>query len=83
MAIKFKLRDPGSGETHIDVQSRGALSLDEFCAWVSIGRSKVYSEVRAGRLVLRKIGRKSVITVADAEAWLEQLPKIGKSGRRT
>ena len=53
---------------------RGAFTVDEFCDWARIGRSKCYQEVQDGRLTLRKIGRKSVITLADAEAWLNNLP---------
>ena len=53
----------------------GAFTVNAFCEWASIGRSKFYQEVQEGRLRLRKIGRKSVVTVADAEAWLASLPE--------
>lgn len=56
--------------------TRGAMSVDEFCAWVSIGRSKFYREVSSGRIQLRKIGRKSVVTMADAQMWLASLPTV-------
>ncbi|SMC92014.1 hypothetical protein SAMN06297251_11299 [Fulvimarina manganoxydans] len=56
--------------------SRGALTVDEFCAWASIGRSKFYNEVNAGRLLVRKLGRKSVVTMTDAQAWLDSLPVL-------
>lgn len=59
----------------ITPENRGALTVDEFCGWASIGRSKFYDEVNAGRIQLRKIGRKSVITMPEAMAWLENLPK--------
>lgn len=52
----------------------GAMSVDEFCRWACIGKTKAYSEVKAGRLQLRKIGAKSIIFRADAEAWLRNLP---------
>ena len=58
-------------------ENRGALTVDEFCGWASIGRSKFYKEVEEGRIRLRKVGRKSVVTVADALAWLENLPERG------
>lgn len=54
---------------------RGAYTVNAFCEWASIGRSKFYQEVQEGRLRLRKIGRKSVVTAADAEAWLNSLPE--------
>ena len=44
------------------LENKGALTVDEFCGWASIGRSKLYNEVTEGRLRLRKVGRKSVIT---------------------
>ena len=56
------------------LDDRGAMSVDEFCGWASIGRSKFYQEVGAGRIRLRKIGRKSVVTMPDALAWLSNLP---------
>ena len=52
----------------------GAMSLDHFCRWACIGRTKAYAELKAGRLVMRKIGAKSVILRADAEEWLRSLP---------
>lgn len=51
-----------------------ALSIASFCAWAAISRAQVYREVRAGRLVMRKIGTKSVIRMVDAKAWLDALP---------
>lgn len=57
---------------------RGAITVDEFCGWANIGRSKFYQEVTEGRLRLRKIGRKSVVTVTDAQTWLNNLPEGGK-----
>lgn len=55
----------------------GALTISEFCAWACIGKTKAYAEVKAGRLQLRKIGAKSIILRADAEAWLRDLPVVG------
>ncbi|GGD93562.1 hypothetical protein GCM10011390_10390 [Aureimonas endophytica] len=54
---------------------RGAMSVDEFCAWASISRAKFYRERNAGRIKLRKIGRKSVVVMSDAVAWLNALPE--------
>lgn len=60
----------------ITPEHRGALGVDEFCGWAGIGRNKFYQEVKAGKLTLRKVGRKSVITMTDAQAWLEALPIV-------
>lgn len=61
------------------LESRGALTVDEFCGWASIGRSKFYQELQEGRIRIRKVGRKSVVTVPDALAWLESLPEGGRA----
>jgi excisionase family DNA binding protein len=60
--------------TEIYTHTRGAMTVDEFCGWARIGRSKFYQEVQEGRIRLRKIGRKSVVIRQDAEAWLSSLP---------
>ena len=52
------------------------MSVDAFCAWACISRNKFYQEVRAGRIPLRKMGRKSLVAVPDALAWLNSLPVI-------
>jgi hypothetical protein len=52
----------------------GAMSIAQFCVWASIGRTKFYAEVKAGRIKLRKIGSKSVVLRSDGEAWLQSLP---------
>ena len=61
---------------------KAAFTVDQFCTWAAIGRSKFYREVSEGRLRLRKIGRKSVVTMADATAWLEALPTVGGQDAR-
>ena len=53
---------------------RGNLSAKEFMEWGGIGRTKFYEEVNSGRITLRKIGSKSVVTMPDALAWLNALP---------
>lgn len=66
---------PASSDNRIDTTG-GAMSVDEFCRWACIGKTKTYAEVKAGRLQLRKIGAKSIILRADAEAWLRDLPTV-------
>lgn len=60
----------------IHPESRGALTVDEFCGWAAIGRNKFYEEVRAGRIPLRKVGRKSIVSMQDALSWIEELPVV-------
>ena len=40
-----------------------------------ISMSKLYEEVREERLTIRKLGRRSLITHEDLQAWLRGLPK--------
>ena len=47
-----------------------AFSIDAAIEATSIGRTMVYAEIKAGRLRLTKIGRRSVILRSDLEAWL-------------
>jgi hypothetical protein len=54
--------------------AKAAYSVDEFCAAHGIGRSLCYEEISAGRLRVRKVGRRTLILAADAAAWREALP---------
>jgi hypothetical protein len=54
---------------------RGALDLATFCIWGGIGRSQAYEEAKKGRLRLTKCGRRTLVTLEDAKAWLAALPK--------
>lgn len=53
-----------------------AMSIAEFCERYGPGRTKVYEELRSGRLRGRKIGKRTIITEDDAEEWLRHLPVI-------
>ena len=57
------------------VSEKGAFSVTEFMVWASIGRTKFYQEVNQGRLKIHKIGNKTVVTAANAAAWLNSLPE--------
>ena len=54
-----------------------AFPIDEFCKRYSVGRTSAYAEIGSGRLRAVKVGRRTLITEADAEAWLAALPKLG------
>lgn len=58
---------------------KAAMTITEFCQWASIGRSTFYQQVKGGRIPLRKVGRKSIVRLDDAEAWLNSLPERGGS----
>ena len=53
-----------------------AMSVRGFCESVGIGRTRFYQEVKTGRLRVRKVGRRTIVTSDDAEDWLNCLPVV-------
>lgn len=53
---------------------RAAMSVKDFCHWAGIGRTTAYEQIAMGRLPVRKVGRRSIILLADARRWLDALP---------
>jgi hypothetical protein len=51
-----------------------AMTIDQFCRSYCVGKTKAYSEIKAGKLKIRKLGSKTLVARADAEAWLAALP---------
>jgi excisionase family DNA binding protein len=51
-----------------------AFPINEFCERYSIGRTRAYEEIAAGRLRAVKAGRRTLIPADSAEAWFEELP---------
>ena len=54
--------------------SHVALTIRDFCRLYGVGRTFAYSEIAAGRLPIRKAGRRTLIVKSDADAWLHSLP---------
>jgi hypothetical protein len=53
---------------------RLALGVDEFALAVGVGRTIIFAEIKAGRLVARKLGKRTLIYDQDGRAWMESLP---------
>ena len=51
-----------------------AYTIPEFMEIFGTGRFKTYEEIRAGRLKIKKVGRRTLISKADAENWFNNLP---------
>lgn len=49
------------------------MSIQAFCAWSGIGRTKAYEEIEAGRLSTVKVGRRRLVPMQQAQLWLEGL----------
>lgn len=60
---------------------KAAFDIESFCRRHSIGRIKVYQEITKGRLRAIKVGRRTLITAADAYAWLSSLPAFNPKNR--
>jgi len=64
------------------VSPPAALSIEDFCARYAIGRTTAYTELKAGRLRPTKVGRRTIIAVSDADAWLAAARDASEPARR-
>lgn len=51
-----------------------AFTVNELTNEIGIGRSKLYAEIKAGKLTPRKIGKKTIFLAKDVESYLQALP---------
>ena len=61
---------------------QNGFSPREFAKRNGIGVTKTYQEINAGRLIARKCGSRTIITLDEERAWVARLPKLTK-GRLT
>ena len=57
------------------VQEPLAVSIPDACRIIGLGRSSVYREIQAGKLVALKAGNRTILPVAGLRAWIEALPQ--------
>ena len=55
------------------------LTVQEAIFSYGLGRSKFYQEVAAGRIRLRKCGRRTLVAADDMEAWAAGLPVVNRN----
>src|SRR5262249_25568159 len=55
---------------------RRGFSVDEIAGRNDLCRESIYKEIRAGRLIARKLGRKTLILIEDETAWRANLPRL-------
>ena len=53
-----------------------ALSLRDCLRELPFGLNKLYDEIRSGRLIARKCGRRSIVLRSDLESYLRNLPPV-------
>jgi hypothetical protein len=51
-----------------------AYSVRAFCRAFGIGRTLFYSEVKSGRIEVRKLGKRTLILKEAADRWAAALP---------
>ena len=67
------------GLSEVSAGRKAAYSVNEFCQTYSIGRTLFYDEVAAGRLRVKKAGKKTLVLATDGEAWAHGLPDGGEA----
>jgi excisionase family DNA binding protein len=55
---------------------RLAYPINAFAKALGVGRSKIYEEIRDGRLQAKKLGSRTLITAQAASDYLSRLPDI-------
>jgi hypothetical protein len=57
-----------------------AFSILEVAELTSLGRTAIFAEIKAGRLIARKQGRRTLVLEGDLAKWLRHLPPVGREG---
>ena len=53
-----------------------AYTLEQVSDMLSIGKTKIYAEIKAGRLKVRKWGSRNLVFREDLDAFLATLPVV-------
>ncbi len=61
------------------METKIALTIQDFCQFYGVGRTFAFQEIKEGRLRTKKAGQRTLILRADADSWVNSLPD-GKSG---
>ena len=51
-----------------------AVTVNQACKAASLSRRTLYEAIRAKQLKTKKLGKKTLILIADLHAWLDALP---------
>lgn len=52
-----------------------AYTLDQACELVGVGRTKLYAEIKSGRLKVKKCGTRTIVPREELQGWLDSLPQ--------
>jgi excisionase family DNA binding protein len=64
-------------QMQIDINDRLAYGISQAVKATSVGRSKLYQEIKAGRLKTFKVGTRTLIATEDLSAWLSDYRSAG------
>jgi excisionase family DNA binding protein len=64
------------------MENRISYNVHEAAKAVGIGLTKLREEIRANRLVARKLGKRTLINVEDLNAWAANLPRVSSARAR-
>jgi excisionase family DNA binding protein len=58
------------------MEKRISCSVNEAAKAAGIGLTKLREEIRANRLIARKLGKRTLINLEDLNAWAANLPRV-------
>ena len=53
-----------------------SFSIEALSSLTGLGRTTLYAEIKSGRLIARKVGRRTIVLAQDAESWMAGLPQL-------
>jgi hypothetical protein len=74
--IKSRRKRQNNGNARRRRSGSLAYSISRLAKLVGAGRSKLYGEIAVGRLKASKLGRRTIVTRENANAWLRELPTM-------
>lgn len=60
----------------MNVPQKAAFTVPEACAFLGIGRTNLYKIAGEGKLDLRKVGGRTLITAESLKQVLEEAPRV-------
>ncbi len=61
--------------------AKAVLTVDEFCATCSIGRTSFYAGVQSGLIKVLKFGTRTLVPASEVAAFIDRLSGLAGEGR--